>query len=129
MLNKIVLIGRLTRDVDLKTTNSGKSVAKFTLAVDRPFKNQEGEKETDFININVWGNQGENCAKYIGKGRLVAVSGRLQIRNYEDNEGQRRYMTEVVADSVVFLDYAKDNATDTKESNTDDQFDMGNVPF
>ncbi len=104
MLNKVILIGRLTKDVELKFTQAGKAVANFTLAVDRPFKNQQGEKEADFIKIVVWGKQAENCANYIGKGSLVAVDGRLQIRSYDGNDGQRRYVTEVIADSVKFLD-------------------------
>lgn len=131
MLNKIVLIGRLTRDVDLKHTQSDKAVANFTLAVDRGFKNQAGEKETDFINIVVWGKQAENCASYIGKGRLVAVSGRLQIRSYEDKEGNRRYMTEVVADNVVFLDKSekKDSVEYGPEPTFGEYESSDNVPF
>lgn len=103
MLNRVVLIGRLTRDPELKYIPSGTAVASFTLAVDRPFTNKEGEKETDFIPIVVWRKQAENCANYLGKGSLVAVDGRIQVRNYEQ-EGQRRTFTEVVADSVRFLD-------------------------
>lgn len=103
MLNRIILIGRLTRDPELKYIPSGVPVASFTLAVDRPFTNKEGEKETDFIPIVVWRKQAENCANYLGKGSLVAVDGRVQVRNYEQ-DGQRRTFTEVVADSVRFLD-------------------------
>lgn len=108
MLNRIVLIGRLTRDVELRFTQEGKAVANFTLAVDRPFKNQRGEKEADFIRTVVWGKQAENCANHIGKGRLVATDGRLQIRSYDGNDGQRKYITEVVAENVRFLDRPKD---------------------
>ena len=108
MLNKIILIGRLTKDVELRYTESGKAVANFTLAVDRPFKKAQGEKEADFIRIVVWGKQAENCANYIGKGRLAAVEGRLQIRSYDGNDGQRKYITEVVADTVKFLDKPKE---------------------
>lgn len=107
-MNKIILIGRLTKDVDLRFTESGKAVANFTLAVDRPFKNQQGEKEADFIRTIVWGKQAENCANYIGKGRLVAVDGRLQIRSYEGQDGDRKYITEVVAETVKFLDRPKE---------------------
>lgn len=107
-MNKVFLIGRLTRDVELRFTTSGKPNANFTLAVDRPFTNAEGEREADFIRIVVWGRLAENCANYIGKGRLVAVSGRLQNRSYEDKSGQRKYITEVVADEVQFLDWPKD---------------------
>lgn len=100
MLNRIVLIGRLTKDVDLRSTQNGTSVATFTLAVDRAF----GEKkETDFIPIVVWQAQAENCAKYLGKGKLAAVDGRLQIRTYEDSKGKKRTIAEVVADNVRFL--------------------------
>jgi len=108
MLNRIILIGRLTRDVELRYTQEGKAVANFTLAVDRPFKNQQGEKEADFIRTIVWGKQAENCANYIGKGRLVAVDGRLQIRSYEGQDGDRKYITEVVAETVKFLDRPKE---------------------
>ncbi len=108
MLNKIILIGRLTKDVELRYTESGKAVANFTLAVDRPFKKAQGEKEADFIRIVVWGKQAENCANYIGKGRLAAVEGRLHIRSYDGNDGQRKYITEVVAETVEFLDKPKE---------------------
>lgn len=102
MLNRIVLIGRLTKDPELRYTPSGKATASFNLAVDRPFKNQQGEKETDFINIVVWGNQAENCANYLSKGKLAAVDGRLQIRSFEGQNG-RQWVTEVIADAVRFL--------------------------
>jgi len=108
MLNRIVLIGRLTKDVDLRFTASGKPTANFTLAVDRPYRNQQGEKEADFIPVVVWNKLAEHCANYIGKGRLVAVDGRLQIRSYDGNDGQRKYITEVVAETVEFLDRPKE---------------------
>ena len=104
MLNRIVLIGRLTKDPELRYTPSGKAVASFTLAVDRARPNQQGEKEADFISVVVWQKQAENCANYIGKGSLVAVDGRLQIRTYDAKDGQRRWVTEVIAESVRFLD-------------------------
>lgn len=104
MLNKVVLIGRLTKDPDLRYTQSGIAVARFTLAVDRGFKNQDGEKQADFIPITVWRTQAENCAKYLQKGRLVAVAGRIQTGSYE-KDGQRHYTTEVVADEVSFLEW------------------------
>lgn len=103
MLNRIVLIGRLTKDPELRYTPNGKAVASFTLAVDRAFRNQQGEKEADFINIVVWGAQAENCANFLSKGKLAAVDGRLQIRSFDGNDGQRRWITEVVADTVRFL--------------------------
>lgn len=103
MLNRIVLIGRLTKDPELRHTQSGKAVCAFTLAVDRPFVSQDGSREADFINIVVWNKLGENCAQYLGKGKLAAVDGRLQIRSYDGQDGQRRYVTEVIADNVRFL--------------------------
>lgn len=108
MLNKVILIGRLTRDPELRSTTSGVSCTTFTLAVDRNYTNQQGEREADFIPIVTWRNLAETCGKYLGKGRLVAVSGRIQVRTYEDNDGQRRYVTEVVADQVQFLERARD---------------------
>jgi single-strand DNA-binding protein len=103
MLNRIVLIGRLTRDPELRYTQNGIAVATFSLAVDRNFKNAAGEKETDFINIVVWRGQAENCANYLSKGKLAAVDGRLQIRSYETAENQKRTVAEVVAEDVRFL--------------------------
>ena len=105
MLNKVVLIGRLTKDPDLRYTTSGVPVTRFTLAVNRNYKNQAGEYDTDFIPITVWRGQAENCAKYLQKGRLVAVAGRIQTGSYETPDGQRRYTTEVVADEVRFLEW------------------------
>lgn len=104
MLNRIVLIGRLTQDPELRYTNSGTAVATFSLAVDRQRPNQNGERETDFINIVVWQKQAETCAQYLHKGRLAAVDGRLQIRTYENREGQKVRVAEVVAETVRFLD-------------------------
>lgn len=103
MLNRIILIGRLTRDPELRFTPNGRAVCQFTLAVDRPFTNQDGNREADFINIVVWGKQAETSAQYLAKGRMTAVEGRLQIRSYEGNDGNRRYVTEVIADRVSFL--------------------------
>jgi len=104
MLNRIVLIGRLTQDPELRYTQSGTAVASFTLAVDRQRASQSGERETDFINIVVWQKLGELSAQYLRKGRLAAVEGRLQIRQYENREGQKVRVAEVVADNVRFLD-------------------------
>ena len=104
MLNKVILIGRLTKDPEFRSTASNVSVTTFTLAVNRRFANQQGEQGTDFIPIVTWRTLAETCHRYLSKGRLVAVSGRLQVRSYEDNSGQRRYVTEVVADEVQFLD-------------------------
>lgn len=105
-MNHIILIGRLTRDPEIKYTQNGVAVANFDLAVDRPLQ-KDKEKETDFIRIVVWNKLAENCANYLGKGRLIAVEGRLQIRSYEGQDGQKRYVAEVVASEVQFLDKAK----------------------
>ncbi|MFD1676076.1 single-stranded DNA-binding protein [Alicyclobacillus fodiniaquatilis] len=104
MLNRVILIGRLTADPELRYTNSGTAVATFTLAVDRPRTNSNGERDTDFINVVVWSKQAETVSQYLHKGRLAAVDGRLQIRSYENREGQKVRVTEIVAESVRFLD-------------------------
>ena len=101
-----MLIGRLTRDPELRYTPNGVAVSNFDLAVDRPVKNAKGEKETDFIRIITWQKTAENCANYLKKGRLVAVEGRLQIRSYETQDGQKRRVAEVVANFVQFLERA-----------------------
>lgn len=103
MLNRIVLIGRLTRDPELRSTQTGRAVCTFVLAVDRAFAGADGKREADFINIVVWGKQAETSAQYLSKGKMAAVDGRLQIRSYDGNDGVKRYMTEVVADNVRFL--------------------------
>lgn len=102
-MNKVVLIGRLTRDVELRYTPNNVPTATFTLAVNRNFTNQSGEKESDFINIVVWRKQAENCKNYLTKGSQVAIEGRIQTRNYDGTDGKKVYVTEVVADSVEFL--------------------------
>ena len=105
MLNHITIMGRLTRDPELRRTGSGIAVASFTLAVDRDFPNKEtGEKETDFINCVAWRQTGEFVSKYFTKGRMAVVSGRLQIRKWQNDQGENRYSTEVVADNVYFGD-------------------------
>lgn len=110
MLNRIILIGRLVADPQLRYTQSGIAVANFTIAVDRPFLSQSGERETDFIDIVTWRKQAEVVANHLSKGRLVAVEGRLQIRSYDDQNGIRRKAAEVVADQVRFLDRARDGS-------------------
>jgi single-strand DNA-binding protein len=104
MINRVVLVGRLTRDPELRYTPNGVAVANFTIAVNRPFSNQQGERDADFISIVVWRRQAENAANYVGKGSLVGIDGRLQTRSYDNNEGKRVFITEVVADSVQFLE-------------------------
>ena len=104
MLNKIVLMGRLTRDPELRRTQSGTAVTSFSLAVDRDFKSQSGEKETDFIDIVAWRNTAEFVNKYFSKGRMAVVEGRLQIRDWTDRDGGKRRSAEVIADNVYFGD-------------------------
>lgn len=104
MLNRVILIGRLSRDPDMRYTPNGIATTTFTLAVERPFTNQSGQREADFINIVTWRQLAENCANYLKKGSLVAVEGRIQVRHYDNNEGKRVYVTEVVADNVRFLE-------------------------
>lgn len=110
MLNHIVLMGRLTRDPELRRTGSGIAVASFTLAVDRDFAAQGAEKETDFVDIVAWRGTAEFVSKYFTKGRMAVVSGRLQIRNWQDKEGNKRRSAEVVADNVYFGDSKRDGA-------------------
>lgn len=113
MLNHIVLMGRLTRDPELRRTGSGVAVASFTLAVDRDFANAAtGERETDFIDIVAWRNTAEFVSKYFTKGRMAVVSGRLQIRNWNDKDGNKRRSAEIVADNVYFGDSKRDGASD-----------------
>ena len=110
MLNHIVIMGRLTRDPELRRTGTGVAVTSFSLAVDRDFgKNESGERETDFIDCVAWRQTGEFVSKYFAKGRMAVVSGRLQIRNWTDKEGNKRRSAEIVADNVYFGDSKRDN--------------------
>lgn len=111
MLNKIFIMGRLTRDPELRTTNSGTSVASFSLAVDRNYKGADGEKETDFIDCVAWRQTGEFAAKYFTKGRMAVVEGRLQIRPWTDKEGNNRRSAEVIVDNMYFGDSKRDGDT------------------
>ncbi|MDY0394710.1 single-stranded DNA-binding protein [Virgibacillus halophilus] len=104
MLNRVVLVGRLTKDPDLRYTPSGVAVANFTVACNRPFTNQQGNREADFINCVIWRRPAENLANYMKKGGLIGVDGRIQTRNFDGQDGKRVYVTEVVADSVQFLE-------------------------
>lgn len=121
MLNRVILIGRLTRDPELRYTPQGVGVTQFTLAVDRPFTSQGGEREADFIPVVAWRQLAETCANYLRKGRLTAVEGRIQVRNYENNEGRRVYVTEVIADNVRFLE----SNNSGNRSNRDDEPSYG----
>ncbi|MFS0784081.1 single-stranded DNA-binding protein [Bacillus sp. 1P06AnD] len=104
MMNRVVLVGRLTKDPDLRYTPAGVPVATFTLAVNRNFSNQQGDREADFINCVVWRKPAENVANFLKKGSLAGVDGRIQTRNYEGQDGKRVYVTEIVAESVQFLE-------------------------
>ena len=110
MLNRIVLMGRLTRDPELRRTQSGTAVTSFSIACDRDFKSQSGEKETDFIDIVAWRGTAEFVSKYFAKGRMAIVEGRLQIRDWTDNNGGKRRSAEVVADNIYFGDSKRDSA-------------------
>ena len=112
MLNKIILMGRLTRDPELRRTQSGTAVTSFSLAVDRDFKSQSGEKETDFIDIVAWRGTAEFVSKYFTKGRMAVVEGRLQIRDWTDRDGGKRRSAEVIAETVYFGDSKRDGAGD-----------------
>lgn len=107
-MNKVFLIGRLSRDPELRHTTSGTAVCQINVAISRPVA-QGSEPQTDFINVVVWNKQAENVAKYLAKGRQIAVEGRIQTRNYDNNEGKRTYVTEVIASNVEFLGSANDN--------------------
>lgn len=102
-MNKAIILGNLTRDPELNTTNSGISVCRFTLAVSRRYSNAEGEREADFIPVVVWRGQADNCAKYLKKGSKACVVGNIQVRSYEAQDGTKRYATEVVAEEVEFV--------------------------
>ena len=125
-MNKVFLIGNLTRDPELATTNSGVSVCRFALAVSRNFSNADGERETDFLNIIVWRGQAENCHKYLKKGSKCAVSGSIQVRNYDANDGTKRYVTEIVADNVEFLN-SKNPASGEGQDKLDDKKEVADL--
>ena len=122
-MNKVFLIGRLVRDPELRYTSSNIPVATFSLAVNRNFTGQNGERETDFINIVVWRKQAENCKNYINQGSQVAIDGRIQTRSYDDQNGQKRYVTEVVADNVQFLD-TKASREQKQENNSVNPYNL-----
>ncbi len=125
MLNRVILIGRLVADPELRYTPSGVPVANFRIAVDRPFTNAAGERETDFINIVAWRQRAEFAANYLGKGRLVAIDGRLQIRQWTTQDGQRRSTAEVVADDVRGLDRPREPAAALPGEESDSSPEVG----
>ena len=127
-LNQVVLIGNLTRDPELRYTPDGTPVTSFTIAVNRPFVNRQGEREADFVPIVVWKKQAETCSEYLMKGSQVAIEGRLQVRNYEDKDGIRKWVTEVVARRVDFLQRLKKQFT-SKISEEETQNEIDRVPL
>ena len=133
MLNNVIIMGRLTRDPELRRTQSGTAVTSFTMAVDRDFKSQSGEKETDFIDVVAWRNTGEFAAKYLAKGRMAAVEGRIQAREWQDKDGNRRKAVEVVADNVYFADSKRDSKPQESRTADEPEFeeveDDGDFPF
>lgn len=129
MLNRSILIGRLTREPELRYTPTGVAVCQFTLAVDRPFSNNQNEKEADFIPVVVWRQLAETCAQYLKKGRLCAVEGRIQVRNYENNEGKKVYVTEVIADNVRFLESSKNEGGQPSKPPAADPFQDDGKPI
>ena len=117
MLNKVVIMGRFTKDPELRRTGSGTAVTSFSLACDRDFKSQSGDKETDFIEVVAWKNTAEFVSKYFSKGRMAVVEGRLQIRDWTDKSGNKRTTAEVVADNVYFADSKRSESNDNQKEN------------
>ena len=129
-MNKIVLIGRTTKDCELRATATGKQVASFTLAVDRDFKNAQGEREADFLPCVVWGKLADVCEKYVTKGKQLAVAGRVQTRNYEDKDGQRRYITEIIVSDLQVLGSRQDaQSPQEPEFREMEEVDNDSLPF
>ena len=140
MINNVTIIGRLTKDIDLRYTQSGTAVGSFNLAVERKFKNADGERETDFIRCQIWRKAAENLEKYTSKGSLVGIEGSVQTRNYENNQGQRVYVTEINVDNFTLLeskkdsqnnqmanDYSSQNATDSNYTQSNQNNSQGNL--
>ena len=125
-MNKVILTGNLTKDIELTYTSSGVSVSKFTIAVSRRFTNSDGTREADFINCIAWRNTAENLAKYCHKGDKIAVVGALQVRTYEAQDGSKRYVTEVIADEVEFINTKKDSGKSDELNLVEDD---GDLPF
>ena len=130
MLNSVIIMGRLTRDPEMRRTQNGTAVASLTLACDRDFKPKNGEKETDFIDVVVWGKTAEFAANYFTKGRMVIVEGRLQVRGWQDKDGNKRKSTEVVADRMYFGDSKQEGKKQTAPSDDFEEIeDDGDLPF
>mgnify|MGYP002656049849 FL=1 len=125
MINRVILVGRLTKDPEYRENRNGVGVATFTLAINRPFTNAQGEREADFINVVVFKRQAENVSQYLFKGNLAGVDGRIQSRSYENQEGRRVFVTEVIADNVHFLEPKKSNQPQQQRG----QAPAGNNPF
>lgn len=130
-MNKVILLGRLVKDADVRYTNSGKVVAAFTLAVDRPFAGADGKREADFISCQIWGRSAENLGNSVHKGQRVLVEGRLQIRQYEDKQGAKRWITEVVCEHFEYIERKADVAQGGQQNTEQGAFSsMGaQVPF
>ena len=126
-MNKVILIGRLARDPEMRTTNSGIAMTRFTLAVSRPFNSQDGKDQTDFIGCVVWRRQAENVAKYCTKGSQVAIEGRIQTGSYDAQDGTKRYTTDVVCDNVTFLG-SKNSSGSSSYGNEPMDMDPADIP-
>lgn len=129
MLNRCIIMGRMTYDPELRHTQAGKSVTSITLAVDRDFKGKNGEKETDFIDIVAWGNTAEFLCNYFSKGRMAVAEGRLQIRDWTDKDGGKRRSAEIVAERVYFADSKRDQETTAPQAFEELDEDDGDLPF
>lgn len=126
MLNRVVLVGRLTKDPNLRYTPNGVAVANFTIAVNRPFTNQNNEREADFINCVIWRKPAENLANFMSKGSLIGVDGRIQSRNYDNQEGNRVFITEVLAESVQFLESKSGSGNQTSNPSPNNSQNQSN---
>lgn len=129
MINNVVLVGRMAGDAELRYTPNNQAVATFRLAVNRNFKNQNGEREADFINCVIWRQQAENLANWAKKGALIGITGRIQTRNYENQQGQRVYVTEVIADSFQLLEFNKQNDQGHSQGQSQPDFSRQAEPF
>ena len=129
MLNNVCLVGRMTDNAELRYTPNNQAVATFRLAVNRPFKNQNGEREADFINCVIWRQQAENLANWAKKGALIGITGRIQTRSYENQQGQRVYVTEVVAENFQLLEFNKQNDRGQSQSHSQQDFARQAEPF